>query len=272
MKVYIHTDIEGVAGYVFYANFQSSSLAVWHHNQRMNRLLTDEVKAAAQAALDSGAGEVLVNDSHGCCYNVIFEELPPRCQIIHGRPGFFDGWLACFDEEVDALVCVGQHAMAGTPHAVCPHSLWHVNGGKIALSEATMAAALAGERGVPCVCVSGDDKVCAEVAQKIPEAETVAVKCGISAQNARSLVPEAACRLIYERVRRGLERRDRIPPFCIPGPYRLNISDRNPKEKMLPHDMEGASLWETAHRAMNQTPFGHYGEDPIDDRSWRWPS
>ena len=56
MKVYIHTDIEGVAGRVFFAS-DSSSIANLQHIQRMNQLLTDEVKAACQAAIDSGADD-----------------------------------------------------------------------------------------------------------------------------------------------------------------------------------------------------------------------
>lgn len=270
MKVYIHTDIEGVAGWVFYANAASNSLENHAHLHRMNRLLTGEVEAAARAALDSGAEEVWINDSHGPAYSILFEELPAGCQVLHGRPGYFDAWLAGFDASVDALLCVGMHAMAGTPHAVCPHSVWHVNGGAYQLSEASMAAALAGYHDVPCVCVTGDDKVCAEIQDKIPGCEAAVVKWGIAAQNARTLVPAVARELIYQAVRRGLARREQIPPFVIPGPYRLNVSDRDPAVRLMPEDAVGEDFWEVAHRAMNS--YGnHFGEDPLDDRSFRWP-
>lgn len=271
MKVYIHTDIEGVAGWVFYAHANSQTLQNYHHTQRMNRLLTHEVVAASQAAIDGGADEVWINDAHGSCYNILFEQLPKPCRIIHGRPGFFDAWLAAFDSSVDALVCIGQHAMAGTAHAVCPHSLWHVNEDSIRLSETTMAAALAGSFGVPMVCVSGDDKICAEVKERIPSAETVVVKWSLAAQNARSMTPQAAQEAIYQGVMAGLKRRDTIPAFTISGPYRLNISDRDPKVKLLRADIEGTDFWETVHRALNAAGTNHYGEDPIDDRSFRWP-
>jgi D-amino peptidase len=269
-KVYVHTDIEGIAGYVFFMNTGQSMENV-AHLQRMNHLLTQEVKAACTAALDWGADEVWVNDSHGFCYNILFEELPKQCQIMHGRPGCFDAWLSCFDGSVDALVSIGMHAMAGTPHAVCPHSRWHING-TLALSEATMAAALAGYHRVPCVCVSGDDQICREVNDKIPACETVVVKWGIAAQNARSLMPAAACERIYRGVTAGLQRAADIPPYVIPGPYRLNISDRDPEVTIFPEDIAGDDLWETVHRALNSTTYGHYGQDAIDDRSYRWPA
>ena len=269
MKVYVHTDIEGVAGWAFYASW-SNSLLNRDHLRRMNQLFTDEISAACRAALDTGADDVWVNDSHGPCYNIFFEQLPKECQVIHGRPQYFDALLPCFDATVDALVCIGMHAMAGTPRSVCPHSLWHVNGDDVQLSECTMAAALAGYHDVPCVCVSGDDKLCAEVRQKLPRTETVTVKWGIASQNARSLTPTRACELIYDGVRRGLERRDEIRPYKIPGPYRINVSDRDPTEMMREEDVCGDDFWETVHRARIQGGYWRFG-DPIDDRVFRWP-
>ena len=275
MRVYIHTDIEGIAGWAFYANADLGSIANYHHTQRMNQLLTNEVVTACRAAFDAGADEVWVNDAHSYCYSVLFEQLPKRCQIIHGRPGHFDAWLGHFKTApIDALVCVGQHAMAGTPYSVCPHSLWHLvaDGKPMKLSETTMAAALAGSRGVPCVCVTGDDKICAEVAEKIPGVEPVIVKWAISAQNARSLTPADACDRIYEGVLAGLGRREQIAPFALPSPYSINISDRDPTQRILPHDVQGDDFWETVHRALNSTTYAHFGADPIDDRSFRWPA
>jgi D-amino peptidase len=271
-KVYLHTDIEGVAGWVFYQS-PKESVENHFHQQRMRQLLTNEVDAACQAALDRGVEQVWINDSHGNCYNLLFEQLPKQCQVMHGRGGHFDAWLSCFDATVDALACIGMHAMAGTPYAVNAHSLWHINNDAVCLSECTMAAALAGCHGVPCVCVSGDDKVTAEVKSKLPQAETAVVKWGLALQNARTLTPDAACELIYRSVRAGLDRRDEIPPYRIPGPYRINISDRDPAVRILPQDVEGTDFWETVHRALNQTTYCRFGNEcnGIDDRTFRWP-
>ncbi len=269
MKVYIHTDIEGVAGWVFYGS-NSKSLQNAEHLRRMNALLTAEVKSAAEGALAAGADEVWINDLHGCCYNIQFESLPRRCQIINGRGGYFDAWLPCFDGTVDALVCIGQHAMAGTPKAVCPHSMWHVND-DLKLSETTMAAALAGTHDVPLVCVSGDDKICAEVAEKVRGVRTAVVKYGIAAQNARSLSPIDSCELIFKVVEEAVKQRKEIAPYKIPGPYRLNISDRDPAVRIFEESVRGDELWETVHRALNSTTYCNFGKDSIDDRSFRWP-
>ncbi|MHC4886350.1 MAG: M55 family metallopeptidase [Planctomycetota bacterium] len=225
MKIYIQTDIEGVAGFVFFENQKSDTLANQHHRRRMNRLLTAEVNAAVLAAFESGAEEVVVNDSHGSGYNILFEELDPRCSIIHGRNFSGPHWLPELDASFAALVLVGMHAMGGTENAVLPHSRYTVNGGATFLSEGSMAAALAGHHGVPTVFVSGDDKVTAELAEKIPEIETAVVKKGLGCYQARSLMPARACALIREGVSQGIARRTEIPPYEIPGPIELNLLD-----------------------------------------------
>jgi len=139
------------------------------------------------------------------------------------------------------------------------------------VSAAAQAAALAGYHGVPCVCVSGDDKICVEVGEKVPTCERVVVKWGIAAQNARCLSPTYACEKIFQGVQKGLARRDDVKPYRIEGPYRINISDRDPAKMILAQDVQGDDFWETVHRAANTTDYCSFGEDMIDDRRFRWP-
>ncbi len=225
MKIYVQTDIEGVAGFCFFENRNNPNYDNILHRQRMYKLLTGEVNAAVKAAFDAGADEVYVNDNHGSGYNIIFEELDERCHIIHGRNGSCNVWLPKLDSSIDAMVMVGMHAMGGTPRSITPHSRWDVNDGEMYLSECTMACALAGEMGVPAVMVSGDDKICAEVRKKIPGIVAVEVKEALSAYQACSLIPKRAQELIYEGVKKGIEQRNSIAPFVIPGPVRLNLLD-----------------------------------------------
>ncbi len=63
MKIYILVDIEEIAGWVFWST-RANTIFNFHHLQRMNRLLTNEVNAAVKAAFDAGATEVYVNDNH----------------------------------------------------------------------------------------------------------------------------------------------------------------------------------------------------------------
>lgn len=225
VKVYIQTDIEGVAGFCFFENRKNSDAECIKYRYRMYQLLTDEVNAAVKACFDAGANEVLVNDNHGSGYNILFEQLDERCQIIHGRSCTGKDWLEFFDETFDALVIIGAHAMAETPCAITPHSKWCVNGGEIFLSEASMAAALAGDKNIPTVMVSGDDKVGAELLAKMPDLEFAQVKRAVSPYLACSMIPSAACKLIYQKVRAGVEKRNEIKPYKINGPVSLVLFD-----------------------------------------------
>ena len=224
MKIYIQTDIEGIAGFCFFENRKDSSIENFNHRQRMRRLLTNEVNAAVKAAFEDGSDEVIVNDNHGSGYNILFEDLDPRCRIIHGRNGSGPEWLPLLQGS-DALLLVGMHAMGGTPVSITPHSLWKANEGALYLSEGSMAAAVAGDLGIPTVFVSGDDKITAELKDKIPDIEALAVKQALSPYMACSMIPARSCDLIHEGVRSALQRRNRIAPYVVPGPVTLTLLD-----------------------------------------------
>ena len=256
MKIYIQTDIEGIAGFCFYENRKDQSPENFHHRQRMRRLLTREVDAAVKAAFAEGADEVLINDNHGTGYNILFEVLDPRCRIIHGRNGSGPHWLSLL-EGCDAMVLIGMHAMGGTPVSITPHSLWKVNDGALYLSEGSMAAAIAGDFGIPTVFVSGDDKITAELKEKIPAMEVLAVKQALSPYMACSMIPGRACELIHQGVRTALRRRTQIAPYVIPGPVTLTLLDSPghvpPLKEIIPA-VPGGTISEAFWNFYDSTP------------------
>ena len=113
----------------------------------MRKLLTSEVNAAVRTVMNSEADAVYVNNSHGSGYNIIFEELDSAAEIIYGRGGRASFWIPCLDESFDAVIAIGQHAMAGTRDANLPH--WYINNNRYLLSEVFICAALAGYFDVP---------------------------------------------------------------------------------------------------------------------------
>ncbi len=267
MKVYVQTDIEGVAGVVFFEHYDPSPENV-QHRQRMRRLLTGEVNAAVTAAFEAGATEVIVNDSHGSGYNVLFEELDARCEIIHGRNCSGPHWLPEFDDSFEALVLVGMHAMGGTPKAILPHSRWEVNDGEIFLGEASMAAALAGHRGVPTVFASGDDKIVAELREKIPAARYAQVKKALGAYQARSLIPARSRELIAQGVKEALEHAGDIEPYRIRGPLQLNLIDSPnhapPFTRVLDKSVEAANIEDAFMQALKAMPWNKFNVELPD--------
>jgi len=224
MKLYIHTDIEGVAGMVHFEDRNDTSVANYFQRLRLHKLLTGEVNAAIEGALEAGGiDEILVNDSHGSGYSIIFEDLNPAAQIIHGPLTRQPFWTPCLDESVDLMFCVAQHAMANS-NGVLAHSAWYCNGHYF--GEAGMAMALAGYYGIPAVLVTGDVTCCDQVKDLVPEIETVAVKEALSPYNAKSWTPPRAREMIKAGAKRAVERRREIPPFTIESPYKLGTPPR----------------------------------------------
>ena len=264
MKVYIQTDIEGVAGFCFFENRKDQSQWNVLHRQRMNRLLTNEVNAAVVAAFDSGASEVYVNDSHGSGYNIIFEDLDPRCLIVHGANGTGGWFLPKFDSSFDAMILIGMHAMGGTKFAITPHSLWDVNDGKLFLSEGAMAAAIAGDFNVPVIVVSGDDKICAEFAEKVPDTIRVETKEALAPHRACSKIPARSCQEIANAVKTGMANIANIKPYKIPGPIKLVLWD-SPKH-IPPFEQTGEPVYadtiqEAQYQFGKKMPWNNYDAD-----------
>ena len=247
MKIYIHTDIEGVAGYVFHADRLEGDLWKFDHEKRMQRLLTGEVNAAIEGALETGGKEIVVLDSHGPCYNFIFEELNPAAQVIHGPGDRYPFWMPCFDDTYDALICIGGHAMYGT-NGVLPHSRVDIN--NIPHNEFGLAMAIAGYFNVPSVFASGDSELCRQVKKYVPNIETAAVKEPLSPYNAKTFLPKKAQEMIKSGVKRGLQRREEIKPYKIDSPYELSFVAASPGFDKKSKVWKGNDLYEVIYEAL----------------------
>ena len=273
MNVYIQTDIEGIAGWISHEDRETQTIENYDHRQRMYRLLTRQVNAAVLAAKEAGAEYILVNDSHGSGYNIIFEELDECCEINHGRGDYFPAWLPVLDEGFDALVLIGMHAMADEIGAICPHSKYEINGGEIYMSEASMAAALAGDLGIPSVFVSGDQIITGEVSDKILGIEKAIVKHAYGPNCCRSVQPTRACKMIFDGVKSGLQRIAEIQPYKPKGPFTLNLLDSPgfipPFELVLEKPVEGQTITEVFNKASEKFPWEHFGQQIVD--AYRYP-
>jgi D-amino peptidase len=81
MKLYISTDIEGTAGVVDWEQVRSRGAEYEIGRQ----LLTDEVNAAIDGAVEAGADYVLVNDAHSTMYNMRPGALHHGASYLSGR-------------------------------------------------------------------------------------------------------------------------------------------------------------------------------------------
>ncbi len=224
MRVYITTDLEGVAGVLL---DQQVGVGEDHAEyQRARRLLTREVNAAVEGALAGGATEVLVDDGHAVGSNFIFDELHPKARYVMGtaRPT----WLPGLSEEFDATFFIGCHAMAGTQGAVRDHTMssaaWHnmwING-KL-MGEIGLWACVAGHYGVPCALVSGCAKACEEAAGLVPGIETVETKRGLSRYSAILEPAEKVQSMIRERAEQAVAKAKAIAPYRLDTPVEIRV-------------------------------------------------
>jgi D-amino peptidase len=189
VKVYIMTDMEGVAGILDSDNWcqphERSGFGRYYDLGR--EFLTREVNACIDGLCRGGATDIVVSDGHGAG-GIHPGLLDRRAKLLRGWP---NGWPFELDASFDAVAWVGQHAKAGTVRAHLAHTqsfryLDHaVNG--VSIGEFGQFAICAGELGVPCIFGSGDEAFCAEAMALAPGIITVSVKQGLRSDDGAEL-------------------------------------------------------------------------------------
>lgn len=227
MKIYIITDLEGVSGVVTFNDTGRDTNMSGPRYEEARLLLTEEVNAAVQGALDGGATDIVVNDAHDGGCNFVMGRLHPGARYLSGggRVSLLDG----LDESTDAVMLVGYHAMSGTPKAVLDHTqssiAWRryfING--IEMGEIGQMAVMAGHFNVPVVCVTGDLAATIEAKALLGEVETVAVKEGRGRTSAICLAPIKARELIRAGVKRSLGQIGKTKPCKIKIPAEIKLA------------------------------------------------
>jgi D-amino peptidase len=221
MRIYIITDLEGVAGVQRWQQTRERG----PQNDQAIRLLTAEVNAAVDGILNAAPdADVVVWDGHGSGA-IDIEQLHAKARFIPRGPIAPPYFL---DEGFDALFFVGQHAMAGTPDAPLSHTYssktieyYKLNG--ILMGEFGCRAALAGSLDIPTVFISGDDKAVAEARALVPGIYGAAVKQGRGIEMAIHLSPQRARALICETAAEATRHIGDIPPFVLQPPYEQEI-------------------------------------------------
>ena len=175
MKIYLMTDLEGVAGVI---DFENWCFPTGRYYETAKELLTLEVNAAVDGFLAGGADEIVVADGHG--HGAInINLLDPRARLMRGWP---TGYPLLLDKTYQFLSFVGQHAKAGTEYAHLAHTGdldgidYSING--VSVGEFGQVAMCASELGIRTIFASGDQALTREARNLVPGIETVSVKTG----------------------------------------------------------------------------------------------
>jgi D-amino peptidase len=223
-RVYVLTDLEGVAGVV---SFRDQTFPDGKGYDRAQRLLTAEVNAAVDGLLDAGVTDVLVADGHGPGA-IWFEDLHPEAKLLHGRPITIQQLLDPL-KDYQAAMIIGQHAMAGVATSNMNHTEssehieWiRVNGQPV--GEIAMFTLYAGSFGVPLIYLSGELDACREAATLIPSLITTAVKQGVGRGSAISMSAAKSRESIRRDARLAVQRHHAKPlkPVVWPGPFTVD--------------------------------------------------
>jgi D-amino peptidase len=236
MRLYLSVDMEGLAGVAHPHQVIHGRDGVDRTDyERSRSLMAGETNAAIEAALEHGATEVVVNDSHWTMRNLRAEDLHPAARLVIGdKPlSMTQGIGLAGEEPFAAAAFIGYHAGAGHPTGVIGHtyssvSVLELRIGDVPHNEAGLNALRLGHFGVPVVLVAGDDALAGEVEQLLPWAERVVVKHALGSSVADSLSPERACEEIRAGVGRALARLDQMPVYRRDPPIRTEVDLRLP--------------------------------------------
>ncbi len=206
MRVYISVDMEGIGGISHPDPTDPKDVRY----PTSVALMIGETNAAIEGAIDGGATDILVNDSHWNMTNLLPADLHPSARLLQGQkawsmvagahPGPAGG------PAFDVALFVGYHARAGHPTGTIAHTY---SGAPVETrlagrptGEYGLNALVLGAWGIPVGLVTGDDALAAEVEGWLPWAERVVVKTADGTSSATSLHPSLAC----ERIRAGAQR------------------------------------------------------------------
>jgi len=235
VKIFLSSDIEGTAGIVDWGQVLGQG-----EYEMGRRLLQDEVNAAIDGAVDGGATEIIVNDSHWTMQNLRPAELRHGASYISGKhkPLYM---MEGLDASYDAVFFVAYHGSISAETAILSHTynpfaIYDVKlNGKV-VGESALNALVALHHAVPVALITGDDATIAEAEPFMPGIEGVVVKRSISRFAAQSLHPEEACRLIREGAARAVSRLSQLAAPAIELPARLDVS-------LLTADMAEMATW-----------------------------
>jgi D-amino peptidase len=225
MKVFISADMEGISGKVHWEFSKESDSGEW---DRDRQIMSEHVKAAIEGAIEGGASEIVINDSHMSMRNLTIDRLDfEQVQVITGQPK-----PLCMMEGVDntysAAFLIGYHGMSGAHpgvlnHSFCPLSIREIKINGIPVGELGVNAGIAGYFNVPIALVAGDNVLAEEAQERLGEVEAAIIKEAVNMTTAKCLPLKAANELIKQKSKAALERCKDMRPLVYDTPTEIEV-------------------------------------------------
>jgi D-amino peptidase len=250
MRVFISVDMEGTSGLERLEEIFRGLPGF----DRFRRLMAGDANAVIRGAIEGGADEIVVSDSHGYMCNIHPDDLLPGVQLKRGQLRRRWCQMKSFDTNFDAVLLVGYHAKAGSTEAILSHT-WitsfldvRVNGASV--PEPSLNAYLAGAFGVPVVMLSGDDYVIDQSRPVLGDIHYAQVKKSTGYFSGDHLPLDESRRLLRQTARDAIAGAREIAPVQCQLPVTIEL-DLSPD-------------------AVEHTPLGARADDNLRyvDRTW----
>jgi D-amino peptidase len=223
MKVFISVDMEGTSGLERLEEIFRGLPGF----DRFRQLMAGDANAVIQGAIEGGADEIVVSDSHGYMCNIHPDDLVSGVQLKRGQMRRRWCQMKSFDSDFDAVLLVGYHAKAGTAEAILSHT-WitsfldvRVNGASV--PEPSLNTYLAGAFGVPVVMLSGDDYVIEEARPVLGDIHYAQVKKSTGFSSGEHLPLDESRRLLRGTARDAVAGARGIAPVKCDLPVTIEL-------------------------------------------------
>ncbi len=201
MNIFIFTDLEGIPGVSDISDIESGT----EKYEKSCRKLEECINITVNACKKYGADEIWYIDGHAGGGNVKDENITPYAKRIS-----IAEWQELLKAgKIDVQIELGSHARAGTLGGFLDHTVssrsWFchkVNG--IEQSELSLHSLVCGAYGVPTVLCIGDETVCRQAKEYIPNIITAPVKKAsdrntcICYENSDEIIEDAVCEALRE--------------------------------------------------------------------------
>jgi len=229
MKILMIADMEGVSGVVHPEALSQARNPTEY--ARARKLMTADVNAAVQGAVDAGAESVLIMEGHAIMRCILIDELHEKASVIQGPTS--QKPLCQFhhvDQKFDAAVFVGFHAMAGNEVGILAHTWsgavvysFKINGKQV--GETAINAALCGHvYGIPLVAVTGCSELAKESKETVgPWVQTVVTKEALGSKLANCYSTKKTLQDIQNVVQQAIDQRSRAEVFTCVEPTKKHL-------------------------------------------------
>src|SRR5438876_11665258 len=224
MKLFLSTDFEGVSGIVAWEQIIEGN----SEYEQGRRLLTNEVNAVISGALEGGAKEFVINDSHHYMRTLHPQELLGQAMLITGKhkPLYM---MEGLDSSFDGVCFVGYHGSIGAERAVLSHTynpgaIWEVRINGDVVGESAINALVAAHYNVPIIFVSGDEVTLQEDQSIAPDGERVVVKQYLGPFACANNHTTVACEKLQRGASRAVSSLKEMHPPVFTRPVSLEVT------------------------------------------------